>query len=336
MDPRLILPRGEPIGPYSHSKLSTFENCPRHFEYRYIQKIRRDTESIEGFLGKRVHGILERLYHHLSRHGRPPSLRQVLDRFHKDWSLHWHDQVEIIRTERSIKEYVEQGDRCLGNYYRGHYPFDRGETVAVEEKITIDLDGRGTYRARGVVDRIAREAPGRYEIHDYKTGAYLPPQRRLDKDRQLALYQIGLEQKHTDVESVSLVWHYLLFNKTLRSQRTPEALDKLKADSIVLIDRIEATTEYAPKPGPLCRWCEYRDICPDALLPSEEPEPPFPPGDVLAPAPAAPASQGAHEIASGGNPDPPDPHAVARPPGGGALPRDNPERPPPGRQLELL
>src|SRR6185369_7674473 len=29
-----------------------------------------------------------------------------------------------------------------------------------------------------------------------------------------------------------------------------------------LVDRIEAAREFPARPSPLCRWCEYRDICP--------------------------------------------------------------------------
>ena len=29
-----------------------------------------------------------------------------------------------------------------------------------------------------------------------------------------------------------------------------------------LIDRIEATVDYPTRAGPLCSWCEYRQICP--------------------------------------------------------------------------
>ncbi len=47
---------------YSHSRLSTFEDCPKRFEYRYVLKIPTETEGIEAFVGKRVHEILERLY----------------------------------------------------------------------------------------------------------------------------------------------------------------------------------------------------------------------------------------------------------------------------------
>jgi ATP-dependent helicase/DNAse subunit B len=47
---------------YSHSRLSSFEDCAKKFEYRYVLKLKRDTESIEGFVGKQVHKVLERLY----------------------------------------------------------------------------------------------------------------------------------------------------------------------------------------------------------------------------------------------------------------------------------
>ncbi len=262
------------MGPYSNSRLSAFENCPKLFEFRYVLNVKTETESIESFVGKRVHEVLERLYHHVGRHGKPPSLRQMLDRFHKDWRLHWHDAVGIARPEFTLEYYQELGERCLENYYRSHYPFDAGETIAIEEVLQFQLDSAGRYPARGIVDRIVRTGSGAYEIHDYKTGSYLPPQKRLDSDRQLALYQIGLQQQRDDVESVELVWHYLAHNRTCRSRRTPEALDRLRAETISLIDRVEATSVYPAKPGPLCRWCEYRQMCPEALLPAPIEEPP--------------------------------------------------------------
>lgn len=268
-----------PKSPYSHSRLSTFETCPRQFEYRYVQRIPRDTESIEAFLGKRVHEILERLYHHVGRHGRPPSLRQVLERYRQDWGLHWHENVEIVRKDRDAEFYRLHGERCLENYYRQHYPFENGETVAIEHRIAIRLDEEGSYRARGIIDRLVRRGTGAYEIHDYKTGAWLPPRGRLARDRQLALYQLGVLQEFPDVEHVELVWHYLAFRKTISMTRSPEELETLRTQTIKQIDTIEAATEYPTRPGPLCRWCEYRDICPDpALDPTAPPEAP-PDGD---------------------------------------------------------
>jgi len=249
---------------YSHSRLSSFENCPRQFKYRYVDQIKVDKEGVEAFMGKRVHEILERLYHHLARNGRPPSLGQVIERYRQDWTRSWHDKIAIVRAENPKEYYLERGERCLENYYRSHYPFTTGETVALEERLRLSLDTDGRYKVLGIVDRIVRRGDGAFEIHDYKTSASLPPQRRLNEDRQLALYQIGLEQTYPDVKEVELVWHYLIFNKTLRSRRTPDALAELCQATMRLIDKIEVESEYRARPGPLCRWCDYADICPDA------------------------------------------------------------------------
>ncbi len=259
---------------YSHSRLSSFENCPKQFEYRYIQKIETKTEGVEAFLGKRVHEILERLYHHVGRYGRPPSLSRVQKRFSEDWALHWHENIKIVRTERTPEYYTQQGEHCLENYYRSHYPFEDGETVALEKPISLQLDDAGRYRLRGIIDRLTRQGHGSYEIHDYKTSGFLPPPSRLEQDRQLALYQIGIEQTFPDIEQVELVWHYLVFNKSLRSRRSREQLDALRSQTIQLIDEIEETAEYRARPGPLCRWCDYREICPSALPAASEPKSP--------------------------------------------------------------
>ena len=263
---------------YSHSRLSSFETCPQKFAYRYIHKIETEQESIEAFVGKRVHEILERLYHHVGRYGKPPSLAQVHERFRQDWLSAWHGQVGIVRTEFDVAHYQQLGERCLENYYRRHYPFDSDETVGIEELVQFPLDEAGSYRIRGIIDRVVRRGPGRYEIHDYKTGGYLPPRKRIDADRQLALYQIGLSQRYPDAEEFELVWHYLAHNRTLRSQRTPEQLQVLREETIAQIDQIEATTEFPARTGPLCRWCEYRGICPTQReQASAEPDAPPPP-----------------------------------------------------------
>jgi hypothetical protein len=42
-------------GVFSHSRLGCFEKCPRQFHYRYVERRPAPFESIESFLGKRVH-----------------------------------------------------------------------------------------------------------------------------------------------------------------------------------------------------------------------------------------------------------------------------------------
>jgi len=51
------------------------------------------------------------------------------------------------------------------------------------------------YVIRGFIDRLGYCGNGVYEIHDYKTSGFLPSQDKLDADRQLALYQIGIKEQ---------------------------------------------------------------------------------------------------------------------------------------------
>jgi len=47
---------------FSHSSLSTFEQCPARFKFIYLDRIRKPFEGIESFVGRRVHETLEFLY----------------------------------------------------------------------------------------------------------------------------------------------------------------------------------------------------------------------------------------------------------------------------------
>ena len=247
---------------YSHSRLSNFETCPKKFQYRYILRVPSDLESIEGFLGKRVHEVLERLYR-VAGSGRVPSLERVLQRYRILWDEHYDaKRVRIVRVENSVDFYRETGERCLTNYYRRFYPFDADETLGLEERVHFSLDGDGAYRVQGVIDRVVRARDGAIEIHDYKTSQRVPRQQQLDRDRQLAFYQIGVAQRYDADQPIRLVWHYLLLDQVRTSTRSPEQLGQLREQSIELIDRIRAETSFEPRPGPLCRWCEFNDICP--------------------------------------------------------------------------
>jgi RecB family exonuclease len=258
---------------YSHSRISSFENCPRQFYFRYVEKIPVETESIEAFVGKRVHEVLERLNRFVER-GQVPSLAKVIERFRALWDEHFDpERVRIVRAENPPESYREMGERCLSNHYRRHYPFDRDENLGVEHRVVFSLDPEGRYRMQGIIDRIVRARDGAIEIHDYKTGRWVPSQETLDRDRQLALYQIGVAESYGDAP-VRLVWHYLFRDQTRTSTRTPEQLAALRIATAERIDQIEAETRFEPKPSQLCAWCEFRDVCPATTGADAAPERP--------------------------------------------------------------
>jgi putative RecB family exonuclease len=252
---------------YSHSRLSTFEDCAKRFQYRYVLKIPSDIDGIEAFVGKRVHEVLERLYIAVGK-GLTPSLEKVLFRFNALFDEAYDpERVRIVREGTPLSFYRKLGERCTADYYRSMYPFDQDETIAVEHHVKFALDNTTTYRFQGFVDRISRARDGTIEICDYKTSKRMPSQAKLDEDRQLALYQIGLTEKYPD-QPIRLVWYFLAHNRRVTSTRTPDQLELLRAKVKDVVDRIGEETEYKAKRSALCDWCEYNHICP--IYPKEK------------------------------------------------------------------
>jgi putative RecB family exonuclease len=237
-----------------------FENCPLQYKFNYIDKIKREEESIEAFLGLRFHEVMEKLYQDLRF--RVYTLEELLSYYEDQWSKNYHKNILIIRKERTADDYKNLGRKCIEDYYRRYHPFNQRRVLAIEKRIEIDLQGDRKYLVQGYIDRIDQKDEGTYEIHDYKTSGSLPEQSYLDQDRQLALYQIGIQNIWRDVDKVKLVWHYVTFDKEMSSTRTKEELEILKENIIALINEIENTEEFLPKESALCNWCAYADLCP--------------------------------------------------------------------------
>ena len=68
---------------YSHSRLSTFENCPLQFKFQYIDKIKRYEAGIEAFVGLRFHKTMEKLYGELKF--KVNTLKELLDYYEEQW-----------------------------------------------------------------------------------------------------------------------------------------------------------------------------------------------------------------------------------------------------------
>lgn len=250
---------------YSHSRLETYESCPLKFRFQYVDKvdIARRT-SVEAFLGSRVHDTLEQLYRGLLNARQ--WTRDELIRFFTDiWEKEKSDDLFIVNKQYSLDDYYRQGVKALDDYWNHYYPFDSEKTIALEQRIELYLDDAKQYRLQGFIDRISKTASGVWQIRDYKTKRALPTLQEARLDRQLALYQIGLQHMWDGTENVELIWHYLLFDEEIKSTREKSDLEKLKIETIHLIQKVEKAIDEDDFPyheSRLCDWCDYFDICP--------------------------------------------------------------------------
>ena len=210
-------------------------------------------------MGGLVHEAMEKLYKDLS-YTKLNTLEDLTVFYRQQWQQKWSDDIFIVRKEYTAEHYRGVGERCITDYYQRYQPFDQTRTLGIEREVTIALPE--DRRLRGYLDRLAQADDGTYEIHDYKTSRHLPGQPDVDSDRQLALYQIGIQQEFRDAAQVRLIWHYMAFDKSLVSERNQQQLEELQSSVVELIQEIESTKEFPPQKSALCDWCEFQDICP--------------------------------------------------------------------------
>ena len=105
---------------YSNSKLSQFENCRFAYDLHYNKGYDSPYESIEAFLGSRVHETLEKLYRDLED-DRIDTLDELLDFYNRNWDEKWHDGV-FNSSDKDDWTHHDDGIMCITDTTTGTIP----------------------------------------------------------------------------------------------------------------------------------------------------------------------------------------------------------------------
>lgn len=249
---------------FSYSGLESYKKCPAQYKIRYLDNVRKPDEGIEAFMGVRVHETLEHLYLE-AQSGSVLIIDHILDYYKTTWNEHWHDRIAIAKRGERKEDYFRLGEECIARYYRKNQPFSE-KVEGIEIELDFMLDHNPDYKMKGIIDRLDHNGNGGYQIHDYKTGKRAMSQKMADKDSQLALYQIALEQQKDHVSHVELVWHFVRYGIEVRSKRTKEQLEQITDMYKIRIDEIRLKEQqgeaFPAKPMILCNWCYYWEECP--------------------------------------------------------------------------
>ncbi len=242
---------------YSNTRLSLFENCKFAYNLHYNEGYDSPYETIESFLGSRVHETLEKLYTDL-QNDKMDTLEELIQFYNEQWDEKWHDG--IVNTSRYDDfAHHDDGIICISQYYDRFYPFDQLCIAGLETDDELKLPDGNTWSIR--IDKFAFKN-GLFYVCDYKTGSRMKTQYDADTDRQLAMYAAWVKERYGRDKPVKLVWHMLKFDKDVESERNNMELTR-QIDSVVNeIHEIETCTEWPPQPSALCNWCVYRHKCP--------------------------------------------------------------------------
>ena len=246
----------------SFSQLNTFKICPEQYKIIYIDGIRKISESIEAFMGKRVHEVLEWLYSDENSKKSFITFDSLCKKYDNNWILSWHDSIYIADRRKTTDYYYSIGKRCLSNYYTLYGPMFDQRVKETELELQFKI---GKYFFKGVIDRLDHIKPDRWIIHDYKTTGRLKSQKQAENDIQLALYQLAVQQNYMNTGNIFLTWHFLRMGLEVTVSYSKEQLNKNKLRIINMADKLfyclERENKFFPKESFFCNWCYLWDEC---------------------------------------------------------------------------
>jgi putative RecB family exonuclease len=241
----------------SPSRASDFKVCPQLFKFRAIDRIEVPA-TVHQARGTTAHLALQRLFDDDPEHRTP---ERLFDLFRAAWgelrgSDEYRDLFDDVAAERA---WGLESLGVLANYFgiedpRTFEPVDR-ELDMLEE-----LDG---ITIRGILDRM-EEGPDGLIITDYKTGKAPPERYAIPAFFALKIYALLIRHR-TGRTPVGLKLIYLsgptVYQIPVKDSQL-DAMDRQLRALWTAINRAINTETFPPRPGRLCNWCQYRDLCP--------------------------------------------------------------------------
>lgn len=238
----------------SYSHLSTLENCA--LQYLLNDELGLDpASSHQMWVGSLVHDLIDQV-----QRGELP---RDLDALRRTVDQAWRAEVFPNRViER--RRYHDVLD-MLARWIRG----EREQPLASEQWFEFPIDGAVI---RGRIDAIFPMENGHVRVVDYKTGRWVPTQKEVDDNLQLASYYLAVTrapQFEGMPEPGYLQLAYLGAARQQAGFAAPGTTPKKRDDYggwaqgrlLELLGRIRAE-EFAPNPEAECRFCAFKTICP--------------------------------------------------------------------------
>jgi ATP-dependent exoDNAse (exonuclease V) beta subunit len=248
----------------SATKISTFEQCAKYYEFQYVHRAERSFTPIEWEAGSIVHNIIARLFRQIRDKQRGtvpklgkmkwyyPLLTEATSNLRKQMD---EKLVRIVRPDEEMKSYEEQMNNALTTFTAKALPLlNDHKIVGVEADLgQFNLDG---IQMDGRLDLITQSG-GNLFVHDWKTGT-----RRDEDARQAKIYYFASKDKYRQ-PATTFTLYYLAESGDIVASYTfsQEQRALLSAEITDVAARLNTLETYQPRVSVLCHWCPYGPQC---------------------------------------------------------------------------
>ena len=248
---------GQVIKKFSYSQLTTFDRCPRQYEYSYILKIPTPPNSNMSF-GSTMHNTLQEFYRVVEQvkqaslftdYKEDLSLERLLSIYEEKWIPYGYESLSHMETRK------KRGKEILMNFHE-KFKNDIPNIEFLEKGFKLRI---GDYTIGGRIDRADKRSDGTLEIIDYKTGKS-KTEKQVEKDLQLAIYALATAQCFNQPAS-KLTLYFLDEDLQVSVEPNDKTLEKAEQQVMELGKAINKS-DFTPKPSKFtCKWCSYNKIC---------------------------------------------------------------------------
>ena len=235
----------------SAESIENYRNCPQKVLFNNRWGVREQPHAALTF-GSVMHTTIQHAVAAMKEHGLP-TIDRLLALFDEEWRKHKGAGFEDAYQEETYREEGREQLRKLHARLAAAPPRVREQ----EKEFTLQM--RDNVVVNGRMDQINAAPGGAFEIVDYKTGRPRD-EKQLRRNVQITLYALAAKEA-LDLGLPLVAFHYLENDSVVAVRR--DRKDLIEAEAIVqdTATSIRAGL-FPPKPGYLCRFCDYRLICP--------------------------------------------------------------------------
>ncbi|MAH10430.1 MAG: recombinase RecB [Acidimicrobiaceae bacterium] len=241
----------------SPSGAGTFEQCPRRWRLRYVERL-PDPPGEAALAGSFAHRVLELLMQR-DPHERTVEIAKAIARAEWPGVEADPDFRALGFDETGSKHFRWKAWQAIEGLWALEDP-KAVEVRATEHDVEADLGG---VPFRGIVDRLDEEGDG-LVVTDYKSGKAPSARFRRGRLDQVLLYAAAVEQATGEMPVHARLLY--LGQRPVGIKVTREEIDSVVdklAGTWAAINTACDTDEFEPRTGPLCGWCPYVDRCPE-------------------------------------------------------------------------
>ena len=253
----------------SKSAFESYQTCPLQFKFARVWNCRPTGTGNTLYRGTAFHDAVA-----VAADPGPGGLNNVHDLkdLKKILDVQW-DKTQYLNSPKSEEALAKKDIRGILGVYQKWTKSNPNKVVGSEVEFKMKIGGKNVI---GYIDRIEQTPQGDYHLIDYKTGG---KNKKPDpvEDLQLNLYsqacKNGIKDKHgkTLVKAGTLPKKAILFYlekepgyQIYEFNVTVMQVKKVMQELEKLVKRINKK-EFDATPGYHCRWCDYRNICEEAV-----------------------------------------------------------------------